>query len=281
MACSHTQHCELFAQFALNPALQVWQSHYCEADHSRCARYQLSLKGQAVPLNLLPNGKRIEAPRSSSAYGAAALFNAILKERVHMVDSLLRTGVDINVRGSEGMTPLMAAATVGNTDILALLLDHGADPSMQSAQGETAMDIAQRYGHQGFAERLSMVIAASPRRDEGLDSTAAGLASAEVIPLAAKPLRPFYLQAHTKQPAELAHHIKQICQEAQLGIDCIVQKGASKGSGATVMVLTAPSTLSTLVKVVRRIERHPTLVGRVECMRMERVSELDDTRAAS
>ena len=29
MSCSHVESCELFVQFALNPALDVWKLHYC------------------------------------------------------------------------------------------------------------------------------------------------------------------------------------------------------------------------------------------------------------
>ena len=59
MACTHIRNCELFVQFALNPALGIWQSAYCNDDYSVCARYQTSLEGKVVPLSLLPNGKKI------------------------------------------------------------------------------------------------------------------------------------------------------------------------------------------------------------------------------
>ena len=155
MACSHAKTCELFAQFALNPALKVWQMHYCDADHKRCARYGLAARGSPVPLNLLPNGQTVGAPRSSSAYGAAALFNAILKKRIRMVVSLLRTGVDTNLRNSDGMTPLMAAASIGSVEIVKLLLGKGADARAVSAQGETAFAVAQRHGFARVADVLA------------------------------------------------------------------------------------------------------------------------------
>ncbi|MDA8363881.1 MAG: ankyrin repeat domain-containing protein [Gammaproteobacteria bacterium] len=146
MACGHTKNCELFPQFALNPALKVWQTHYCEGEFAQCARYRLSLEGKAVPLNLLPNGKRVETPRTSTAYGAAALFNAILKDRAHMVESLLRTGVDISTRNPEGMTPLMAAASRGNIAIIRLLLSKGADVTATNLHGANAHDLAVQAG---------------------------------------------------------------------------------------------------------------------------------------
>ncbi|MHB1529697.1 MAG: ankyrin repeat domain-containing protein [Acidiferrobacteraceae bacterium] len=144
MACSHTHHCELFAQFALNPALRVWQTHYCEGEFQSCARYQLSLTGESVPLNLLPNGTKIEVPRSSVAYGAVALFNAILKGRVSMVESLLRHGVDVNMPNADGTTALMLAVSRGNADIVRLLLARKTDPYVTNQSGETVFTIAER-----------------------------------------------------------------------------------------------------------------------------------------
>lgn len=160
MSCSHVSSCELYPQFAFNSALKIWQLHYCEGDYARCARYQLALSGQSIPLNLLPNGQEVEAPRSSAEYGATALFNAILKRRVPMVLSLLRAGVNVNAQNSEGTTPLMAAASARNLEIFRLLLAHGADPSVTDGLGETAYDIAVRTG---FREAIELLGQASSR----------------------------------------------------------------------------------------------------------------------
>ncbi len=39
--------------------LRIWQIHYCEGEHEKCARYQHSLAGKSVPLTLLPNGEQL------------------------------------------------------------------------------------------------------------------------------------------------------------------------------------------------------------------------------
>lgn len=155
MACTHIENCELFAQFALNPALQVWQVHYCEQGFKRCARYQLALAGSAVPLNLLPNGSRVEAARSDAEYGATAMFNAILKRRLPMVESLLRTGLDVNIRDGRAMTPLMAAAATGDADLVRFLLEKRAARHLRSSAGETAYEIARRAGSNDVAALLA------------------------------------------------------------------------------------------------------------------------------
>jgi len=155
MACTHCDSCELYAQFALNPALQVWQTHYCQGDHSRCVRYQMSLRKESVPLNMLPNGMKVEIPRSANDYSATALFNAILKSRVPMVESLLKNGIDVNVRNSDGVTPLMAAASTGNVAIVGMLIARGADPFTVNGLGQGALDIAEHGGH---SEAAAMII---------------------------------------------------------------------------------------------------------------------------
>lgn len=155
MTCSHTGSCELFAQFALNPALKVWQVHYCEGNYQQCARYQQSLSGASVPLNLLPNGARVEAPRSSDAYGAAALFNAILKDRGSMVESLLRHKVDVNATNADGTTALMVAVSKGNADLVQLLMRHGADPRVRDSSGRSALDLCDQTNRPHLKALLS------------------------------------------------------------------------------------------------------------------------------
>ncbi len=154
MSCSHTTSCELFTQFAMNPALDVWKSHYCEGDFKVCVRFQRSKSGQPIPVTLLPNGKTITANRSNEEVGATALFNSIVKGRTRMVSALLRTGIDVNIRNIAGETPLMAAAEVGSAEIAALLLERGADVSVTDIDGDTAYDIAVNKGNEAVAELL-------------------------------------------------------------------------------------------------------------------------------
>lgn len=159
MGCSRAQNCDLYAQFAMNPALQIWQTHYCQGDFNRCVRFQMSLRKEAVPLNMLPNGSRVEIPRAANDYNATALFNAILKMRLPMVESLLKNGTDVNVRNSDGMTPLMAAASTGNLQVIRLLLERGAATITVNNLGETAAQLAQRHGH----TEAAAVLQAAPK----------------------------------------------------------------------------------------------------------------------
>lgn len=153
MACSHSKNCQLYPQFAADPSLRLWQQHYCEVDYARCARYQVSLTGKAIPLTLLPNGELLHRLQSKEELGANALFNAIQKNRVHMVKSFLNVKVSSAViQTADGTTPLMVAAEKGNVEIVKLLLEAGCSPSHKNQNGETAVDIATRQGFTDGAE---------------------------------------------------------------------------------------------------------------------------------
>ncbi|MCS6858043.1 MAG: hypothetical protein NZM37_10070 [Sandaracinaceae bacterium] len=57
VSCTHISSCELFPLLEKGGFLKVWQSRYCRGDFSRCARYQMSLRGERPPINLLPSGE--------------------------------------------------------------------------------------------------------------------------------------------------------------------------------------------------------------------------------
>ena len=151
MACSHIKNCELFVQFALNPALDIWKEHYCEGSFNACARFNKSKSGLQIPLTLLPNGKIIQECGDESLCGTTAIFNAILKNRTRMVCSLVKVGLDINAKNFDGMTPLMAAAEYDAPEIVKILLQNGADTNAVNMYGRTALEMAERKGHHGVA----------------------------------------------------------------------------------------------------------------------------------
>ena len=165
MACNHSGSCELFPLMAMEPALNLWKKHYCDGNFTGCSRYQLSIKSKPVPLTLLPNGKQL-APRSREEINAAALFNAIEKGRVHLIKSMIKTGVaKTAAQTSHGLSPLMAAAKVGNVEILNLMLDHGCNPWRKNPDGHTALDIATAEGHENCIHVLRQKMESSTPDD--------------------------------------------------------------------------------------------------------------------
>ncbi len=54
--------CGLAGSIAMEAALRVWQSVYCEGSFTRCERYKLHGSGEVVPRRLLPNGRLLDRP---------------------------------------------------------------------------------------------------------------------------------------------------------------------------------------------------------------------------
>jgi ankyrin repeat protein len=52
-------------------------------------------------------------------------------------------------------TALMLAAAAGHVEMVALLLQHGADPARRDASGRSAADHAQANGHGDLAQQLA------------------------------------------------------------------------------------------------------------------------------
>jgi ankyrin repeat protein len=150
--------CELFVQFALNPVLEIWKKYYCKASYTTCIRFQHAKSGKQVPITLLPNGKSVVEKQEQGApshHGTTAIFNAIQKNRVRMVGSLIKVGININAKNIDGVTPLMVAAQYGRADIVELLLQHGADKSIKNVYGLTAYDLAKQKNHLNVIGLLS------------------------------------------------------------------------------------------------------------------------------
>ncbi len=60
---------------------------------------------------------------------------------------LVRHGMDVNYRGSDGRTPLMYAAQAGRSEIVRLMLELKADPNQRDRAGRTALMLATIAGH--------------------------------------------------------------------------------------------------------------------------------------
>lgn len=165
MACSHTSNCQLYPLLAMEPALRLWQKHYCENNFEKCKRYRFSLEGKIAPLTLLPNGKMLEK-RTTAEINAAALFNAIEKKRIPVVKSILKVGIaGENLQTSEGLSPLMAAASVGSKELVELMLDEGCNPWKKTKRGKTALDYAIISGSIQCENLIRAQLLASPEEN--------------------------------------------------------------------------------------------------------------------
>src|SRR4051812_2006295 len=83
------------------------------------------------------------------------LFDSINKNDIGSVDHMLRKGrVDVNKKDAEGRTPLLLAASLGEKDMVHLLITNGAHTEDKDPLGETPLSIAAMKGHTEAAHVL-------------------------------------------------------------------------------------------------------------------------------
>jgi ankyrin repeat protein len=101
---------------------------------------------------LLDRGAKVGAidlmGRTALMYAASGPFAATVK-------LLIARGADPNVRGTdEGFTALMFAAAEGQVEVIKVLLANNADLTIKDKDGDTALDFAEKNGHQAAAGLL-------------------------------------------------------------------------------------------------------------------------------
>jgi hypothetical protein len=82
------------------------------------------------------------------------VFEAAGCGHVAAIRTLHELGADINTPNNHGCTPLLAAASKGHQKVVKLLRKLGADMNEESIVG-SAVDVAQAFGHDAVAEKLS------------------------------------------------------------------------------------------------------------------------------
>lgn len=87
-----------------------------------------------------------------------ALHAAVAAPSQDIVALLLEHGADPNARQHVGYTPLMGAASGGLPAMVDLLLKAGADPALVNDDGKSAGDFAREKGHAAIVERLTAAV---------------------------------------------------------------------------------------------------------------------------
>ena len=102
---------------------------------------------------LIERGAPVDAASGNDAE-LRALHSAAAGRHGEVVALLLEAGADPGPRQKGGFTPLMAAALHGDEAIVDALLAAGADVSARSVEGKDAATLAEQAGHTELAERL-------------------------------------------------------------------------------------------------------------------------------
>jgi len=84
------------------------------------------------------------------------LISATVMRDSAAVKELLDDGKSPNVRQSDGLTPLMIAASYGDAGIAAMLLAKGADPNLRAQGWRNALSLAKARGAAG-AETVQLL----------------------------------------------------------------------------------------------------------------------------
>jgi len=99
-------------------------------------------------------------PRVRNRYGGVAVIPAAERGHVEYVRAVLeRTDIDVDHVNDLGWTALLEAVILGDggprhQQIVTILLEHGADPTIPDKDGVTARDHARRAGYDEILVRL-------------------------------------------------------------------------------------------------------------------------------
>jgi hypothetical protein len=118
-------------------------------------------------VKVLPTGLE-PRPKEKSPEGIRALFYAIEKNNLIYAQKVLSMNFDPDLQHDNGYTPLAYAAMKGSVPMVELLLRNGASASLTTREGDTAVELALRYGHADAAELLKR---ARQDADGGMDDT--------------------------------------------------------------------------------------------------------------
>jgi hypothetical protein len=104
-------------------------------------------------VKLVPTGLEPK-PKEKSAEGTRALFYAIEKNNLVYAQKVLSMNFDPNLHHDNGYTPLAYAAMRGSLPMIELLLRNGANPTQATKEGDSAVELALRFGHAELADSL-------------------------------------------------------------------------------------------------------------------------------
>ena len=82
------------------------------------------------------------------------IYNAVLNQKIDMVEQLINLNADVNVKDAASVTPLHHAISSQNNDIIRLLIQKGAHLENKTVDGLTPLHIAVIDGSEESAKLL-------------------------------------------------------------------------------------------------------------------------------
>ena len=104
----------------------------------------LGLVGLAPIVPLWRNSRAQSVDNDLASDGNHMIFRRIEEDDFDAVRAYLEAGLDPNVRGFDDETPAIWAAGSNSWRMVEILIEHGADLSLESRNGRTVANIMQR-----------------------------------------------------------------------------------------------------------------------------------------
>ena len=111
---------------------------------------------------------QLKIPESKVSDGWFPLMLAAFGGHEEIVEALIKTGANINMKVNDGSTALMAASMQGHHSIVKILLEKGADKTIKNNNGLTALSLAMQGGYDEITGLLIINLRSS-YRDLGYD----------------------------------------------------------------------------------------------------------------
>ncbi|WP_297246066.1 ankyrin repeat domain-containing protein [uncultured Brachyspira sp.] len=120
--------------------------------------YAVSLNDEEMVKFLLEKGADAntvcEIKNEHTDISPTPLMNAAYKGNTNIINMLLENGADINYTTDYGMTALMYAASFNQFEAAKVLLENNADTSITDEDGYTALDLAKSEDYKDIVELL-------------------------------------------------------------------------------------------------------------------------------
>ena len=149
LACAVGDHARVRELLAQDPSLV----HSFSDDGFPAVGLAVFFRQPEIARDLIERGADVNAPARNAQRVAPIHAAASIGDR-DMVRLLLDRGADPNARQQLGYVALHTAAAHGDMEMAKALVEHGADPSFAAEDGRTPEDFAREKGHTAFVEWL-------------------------------------------------------------------------------------------------------------------------------